>query len=525
MALDDLTVLVVAPTGRDATLLRSELERVGIAASLPNGIAELVGAARAGRCGCLLVAEEALSREAIASLAELLHQQPSWSDLPVLVLTSSGRETPTSQSFEHAWIPLVNVTLLERPIRQKTLLSAVRSALRARQRQYEVRESLLETDRALTALQASEEQSRLILQSTRDCIKLLDLDGKMISMNKEGQERLGILDFELYRGRCWVDMWSGAGREEADRAMRAAKASGEGRFEGEMQTPKGETTWWDVSLTPVMDREQRMTHLLAVSREITTRKKAEQALIQSEKLAAVGRLAASISHEINNPLEAVTNLLYLTGMRPDLPDEAKAYVELAESELARVSQIVGQTLRFHRQSTRPRTMRPEELLEPVLALYQGRLLNAGVGVERKYRDGANLTCYEGDMRQVLNNLVGNAIDAMRSGGRLLIRAQKATDWRTGRVGERITVADTGCGMDAETSKRVFEAFYTTKGLHGTGLGLWISQGIVQKHEGVLLLRSRAQERGGGTVFSVFLPAEISVRVEPGMGAALPLAVA
>lgn len=507
--LGDLRVLVVAPTGRDAALLIGELSRAGMTAIALDGIGDLLRRVRTEICGCMLVAEEALSGSAIGEMAKVLEEQPPWSDIPVLVLTSSGRETAASLGFEQERMSLVNVTLLERPIRPKTLTSAVLAALRARRRQYQVRDSLLETDRALSALQVSEEQNRLMLQSTRDCIQLLDLQGNLLSMNKEGQERLGIADFEGVRGTCWVDLWTGDRPEEADRAVQAAKSTGEGRFEGQFLTPKGEVTWWDVSLTLVIDREQRVRHLLAVAREVTSRKRAEQALIQSEKLAAVGRLAASISHEINNPLEAVTNLLYLTALQPDLPAEAKSYVAMAESELARVSQIVGQTLRFHRQSTRPRAICPEELLEPVLALYQGRLGNAGISVERRYRNGGRVTCSEGDIRQVLNNLVGNAIDAMKNGGRLLIRGQSATDWKTGRAGERITVADTGYGMDATTKMRVFEAFYTTKGIHGTGLGLWISHGIVQKHEGVLRLRSRGQEHGGGTMFCLFLPAELS----------------
>jgi signal transduction histidine kinase len=249
--------------------------------------------------------------------------------------------------------------------------------------------------------------------------------------------------------------------------------------------------------------------------DLDDRKRAEAALVQSEKLAAVGRLAASISHEINNPLEAVTNLLYLIRQEDRMPEQAMTYLLLAERELARVSQIAGQTLRFHRQATKPREITPEELIESVVALYQGRLINANIKMVHQHRGAGAVTCYEGDIRQVLNNLVGNAIDSMRTGGKLILRTHKATLRRPQLHGGepvpgiRITVADTGYGMSAETRARIFEAFYTTKGIHGTGLGLWISHGIVEKHHGRLDVRSSNRPGSSGTVFSIFLPAEVA----------------
>ena len=240
------------------------------------------------------------------------------------------------------------------------------------------------------------------------------------------------------------------------------------------------------------------------------RHRAEAALIQSEKLAAVGRLAASISHEINNPLESVTNLLYLIRQEDHLPERAMTYLGLAERELARVSQIAGQTLRFQRQSSEPTSVTPIDLLDSVVALYQGRLINARIKLDFDHHAAAPITCYEGDIRQVLNNLVGNAIDAMRSGGRLRIRTLDCRCWRTGRPGIRITIADTGSGMSPDVLAHIFEAFYTTKGLSGTGLGLWISHGIVHKHTGALLVRSCNHGPHTGTVFSLFLPRELQL---------------
>ena len=238
--------------------------------------------------------------------------------------------------------------------------------------------------------------------------------------------------------------------------------------------------------------------------DLSSQKKAESALVQSEKLAAVGRLAASISHEINNPLEAVTNLLYLARISPETPESVQTLLKTADQELQRVSQIAAQTLRFHRQATKARSIHLEELLDPTLTLYKGRLMNAQITVELEHRGAAPITCFEGDIRQVLNNLIGNAIDSMRSGGRLVIRTSKAWIHKEQQPAVRISIADTGHGMSREVMRNIYEPFYTTKGINGSGLGLWISRGIVEKHSGRLRVRSRLGEPSG-TVFSLFLP--------------------
>jgi PAS domain S-box-containing protein len=275
-------------------------------------------------------------------------------------------------------------------------------------------------------------------------------------------------------------------------------------LEGELISHPGEHRYWTVNYFPVHAPDGSVQAISAASLEITQQKKAEHALIQSEKLAAVGRLASSISHEINNPLESVTNLLYLIATDAELPASMKAYVELAQAEVARVSQIATQTLRFHRQTMRPTWVTAAQLLDPVLNLYHGRLMNSGIDVERELATESRVLCLENEIRQVLSNLIANAIDAMRTGGRLLLRSHHAVDG-AGRRGLRISVADTGLGMTAAVQRRIFEPFFTTKDLNGTGLGLWISTEIVERHHGRLTVRSRAGEPIHGTVFSLFLP--------------------
>jgi PAS domain S-box-containing protein len=270
-------------------------------------------------------------------------------------------------------------------------------------------------------------------------------------------------------------------------------------LEGELAARPGEMRAWRVSYSPIFNEDGSVRAISTASIEITNQKKSEQALIQSEKLAAVGRLASSISHEINNPLEAITNLLYLIQMEDSLPELLRGYVNMAQSELSRVSQIATQTLRFHRQAVAPTPVTAEQLVGAVVRLYTGRLANSNIRVDSRYDTGIEILCFENDIRQVLNNLIANAIDAMRTGGRLIIRAHRAAN------GVRITIADTGHGMSAKVQSRIFEPFFTTKNLNGTGLGLWISSGIVERHEGSLRLRSSEDPAHHGTVFTLYLP--------------------
>lgn len=266
-----------------------------------------------------------------------------------------------------------------------------------------------------------------------------------------------------------------------------------------------------VSYIPDFDEHGAVRGVIVQGEDITARKHSEKALLQSEKLAAVGRLAASIAHEINNPLESVTNLLYLAGHSREM-GQIHEYLAIAERELRRVSVISSQTLRFYRQATRPRAVTSDDLFESVLSIYQGRLINSGIQLQQDRSTTMAVECFDGEIRQVLTNLVGNAIDAMHpDGGRLVLRSAVSTQVKTGRKGLRITVADTGCGMPQHVRERLFEAFYTTKGIGGTGLGLWVSREIVERHQGALQVRSSQRPEHHGTVFSVFLPFDAVAR--------------
>ncbi len=276
----------------------------------------------------------------------------------------------------------------------------------------------------------------------------------------------------------------------------------------------GTLFWNELSLSPIHNRDGKLTHFVGIQNDVTARMEFEAALRESEKLAAVGRLAASIAHEINNPLEAVTNLLYLARNSTE-PGEIKHFLDLADTELRRAALITSQSLRFYKQSTKPAAVQPTALLDSVLDLYNGKIENVEVTVELRRgttNPADSIVCLESEVRQVLSNLVRNAIDAMKGREgvrRLLLRTRKATDWRTGARGTTITIADTGSGISPQTMKRLFTAFFTTKGAAGTGLGLWVSSEIIHRHEGRLLVRSRQGDKASWTVFQLFLPSQPS----------------
>jgi signal transduction histidine kinase len=374
----DLRVLVMTPTGRDSSLICQLLDRVNIPCQSCASWEGMLKEIRAG-AGAVILAEEVLTPNVVETISALINDQPPWSDFPLLLLTVAGAVSTSSLRRLEMQKPLGNVLLLERPIRPETLVSTVRSALRARRRQYQIREQL---------------------------------------------------------------------------------------------------------------HQQQQS---------------EEALRKSEKLAVAGRMAASIAHEINNPLESITNLVYLCSTSERL-SEIKNYLATAQQELQRVSAITAHTLRFYREPSGPGPVDVNEVLDSVLTLFCSRLNYANVVIQRECETVPTIIGLLGELRQLFANLVGNALDAMRGGGTLTVRVRRAAEWRDGcRAGVRVVIADTGQGISADKKTKIFEPFFTTKGQTGTGLGLWISSEIIQKHHGTVRVKSRVQPQKSGTVFSIFLP--------------------
>lgn len=349
---------------------------------------------------------------------------------------------------------------------------------------------------------------KAIYSASLEYIGLVTPDGILLDCNRAlleftGSNRAGVVG-KPFAETPWFSGTPGA-PELIRNAIAYANRGEVFRSELTLRRPDGEAVVFDFLLTPVRDDTGGIGFLVPEGRDITEEKRTESALLQSEKLASVGRLASSIAHEINNPLESVMNLIYLARHAP--PAESERYLDLADQEIRRVSLIANQTLRFHKQAAKPQAVTAADLFSTVMSIYEGRLRNAHVKVEKRFSTDGSVMCYPGDVRQVLNNLVANALEAMPFGGRLLIRGRAGRDWKTGRPGLVMTIADNGAGIPPEVRKRIFDAFFTTKGTAGNGLGLWVCEEIVQRHQGKLRVRSTQRPKRKGTTFALFLPFE------------------
>src|SRR5271170_180361 len=250
-------------------------------------------------------------------------------------------------------------------------------------------------------------------------------------------------------------------------------------------------------------REQRDSEKHGrVQRELD---RAADVLRENQKILTLGRLAASIAHEINNPLESIMNLLYLMEIDSS-PEKSVEYLKMAQRELNRVVQISKQTLTFSRETSAPIRLQLAELIEEVLVLFGRRIADKSLRIVRQYESSATVTAFPGEMRQVLSNLIANSIEAVEMNGTVVLRIRDARKWSDRGVrGLRFSVADNGWGISPETRKRLGEPFFTTKGHAGTGLGLWVTRSILSRYGGSLQVHSSNSKERHGTVFSMFLP--------------------
>lgn len=354
----------------------------------------------------------------------------------------------------------------------------------------------------LRARREHEEVAEIVRRSA-DGIMRFDAEGKIESWNNGAQQMLGYTA-EVALGQSLSSLFPAESRAGIAHSLDQLRLGIEVNRDDCALHQIGKLVDVSVSLSPHMEAPGTLVGFSAIFRDTTDRKRAEKALLQSEKLASVGRLASSIAHEINNPLEAVTNLLYILAGRVE-DEETRQFVATAQEELARVSQIATHTLRFHKQSSNRTEVDLQALAESIFSLYRARLDNSEVVAIADCRGAARLVCYEGELRQILVNLVGNAYDALRRGGKLTLRAHASRDWKSGLQGVRILVADNGTGMTEETLQHLFEPFFSTKGIGGTGLGLWITKDLVTKNGGTIVARSTSRAGQSGSVFSLFFP--------------------
>jgi PAS domain S-box-containing protein len=365
--------------------------------------------------------------------------------------------------------------------------------------------------RDITREKKSEEaalQLAAIVESSDDAIVSKDLNGIIRSWNKGAERIFGYRAEEIIGQPITRIIPEELQAEEVQIIGKIKAGERIDHFQTQRLTKNGDRVEISLTISPVKDPAGRIIGAAKIARDITQQKKLESALHTSEKLASVGRLAATVAHEINNPLEAITNYIYLARQHPDLSEKLKRYLDSADRELARVSHIAQQTLGFYRDNSKPVPLVISEVIEDVLAIYERKFAYKGLFVERDVAPDLVANTLQGELKQILSNLVSNAIDACDEGGKIFIRARSSRNYRSDRSGIRITIADNGVGISAQDMAKIFTPFFSTKKEVGTGLGLWITKDLLEKKGGHIRFRS-SQSGQSGTVTSIFLPMTVS----------------
>jgi PAS domain S-box-containing protein len=487
-----LRVLLVEDSADDALLVERHLHRAGYRTSTLR--VETAGEMREALLDPqgwdVVLADYHLPHFSAPEALRLLKE--SGLDLPFIMMSGAVDEETAVAAMRagaHDYIAKQNLTRLV-------------PAIERERQEWEARRQRRDAERAL---RSSEERFHRLIDAMPLALLIIDSSGHIIYANSGIERLLGYSQAEIETGTLTLGRLFGSGNSNESLLKRWARGNGE-PLELECRTSTVENMPVLVGAAR-LNRESAPEHrqFVAFLADLTEQKRSRELFHRTEKLAAAGRIAASIAHEINNPLEAVTNCMYLMS-QAEMDGTARKFLQLAERELDRVVHITTQTLRFYRQSTRPVETDVHELFETVIALYEARLRSNSITVIRRFGDIPPVVVFDGEVRQVLANLVGNAIDAMlpQQGGRLMLCTRPARNWSTGREGIAITVADTGSGMDVQTARRAFEPFFSTKDNTGTGLGLWVSLEILQKHQGSIRLRTRTGQNSG-TVFRIFLP--------------------
>jgi len=357
--------------------------------------------------------------------------------------------------------------------------------------------------RAETLADEIRQQLAAIVTSSEDAIMSFTVDGFVTSWNSGAENLYGYSAAEII-GRPLSVLVPTERMGELERNLdRLNREERIGSYQTEQVDRKGARVPVLLSVSPLRNEMGKLVGASAIARDISAQKRTEQALRRNERLATAGRLTAAIAHEIKNPLEALTNLVYLARHDANGRDE---YLRLAEQEIGRLDSIAQQALGFVREGASPEPLDAGKILDEVAQLYARKLQVNHIAVDKRCGDDLEINGFPGELRQLFSNLILNAMDAMRGGGRLRLRVARTHEWSASqRTGVRVTVADTGDGIGAKDLPHIFEPFYTTKKDQGTGLGLWLAYGIVQKHGGSMRVMSSTAQGRSGTVFSVFLP--------------------
>ncbi len=495
-------ILLVEDSIDDALLLRRHLTKAGFAPDVHRvETAEKMIAALHEPWDCIL-ADYNLPQFSAPEALKVL--QSTGEDIPFIMMSGAVSEETAVAAMRagaHDYISKENLARLGPALERELTEAGSRKLKRA----------------AEQALRSSEERFHRLVEASPLALLILDMQGRVTFSNRGASRLLGHARLKGEVGGLQIaDVFAAGDFGELDEGSdphRHVAAGIHSRVDGEHdETWEALCCHADGSRIPVLigaavlnpeaPFEDRLLAVYFV--DLSEQKRGEEVLRRTEKLAAAGRLAASIAHEINNPLEAITNCLYLLE-QSGLDMDARTYLGMAQRELDRVTHITTQTLRFYRQSTKPIATDLPELIQSVLVLYEARIRDHGVEVACDFGNTPQLLAFDGEIRQVLANLVGNAIDAMigKQGARgLLLRTRAGHVWPGGEPGVAIVVVDQGTGIPGSVLRRIFEPFFSTKGITGTGLGLWVSHEIVEKHGGSLRVRTR---EGVGTAFRITLP--------------------
>lgn len=392
------------------------------------------------------------------------------------------------------------------------LLTLTRSELRSLTENYE-RHLQAEADQT-QQLQESREFFRITLNSLADGVVTTDARERVTYINPIGLRLTAWANAAEVRGRPVHEvlrLLDENSRTEVQKPLEIVQRDEEG-----IATPQellmvdrtGAEFPVELTAAPIMNEASGLLGTMIVFRDISQRRQTEQTLRASERLNQAGRLSATIAHEIRNPLDTVANLIYLLQHDSNSGTMSRQYLEMASEELSRITQITAQLLTFHREARHPVEVSLTDVLHSVLTLFAPQIRKGNITVEKRFQTDAAIRGFPGELRQVFSNLVGNAIDAMPHGGRLILSVREGIrSDDPARKGIRTTIIDSGQGIPVGVKRNLFAPFYTTKGEKGTGLGLWVSRGIVEKHEGTIHVISSLREGRTGTAFSVFLPFE------------------
>lgn len=436
-------------------------------------------------------------------LADVIRQHPRFQKTAIIFISGVHlTDSDKIQGYRSGAVDYISVPVVPEVLRAKI---GVFADLHRKTRMLEALNNELEKRviERTEELRRREEQVRMradLLELASEAIIVRDLDGAIQFWNSGAEHLYG---------------WS---REEAlGKEMHALLHTVFPVSISEVETTLSERKMWHgnlmqkkkdgsdviVACTKTMNHEGNA--VLEVIRDVTAQLKAEEALRETEKLAAMGRVAGIIAHEINNPLAAITNIFFLLRNHPSLDEDARHCAALAEQELQRVAHITRQTLSFYRESKTPIAVTLTEILDDVVGLQERQIHSNHIHLVKRYLAPGMIHGFPVELRQVFLNLVSNAIQAMQTAGNLRITVREGCDWSLRRRGVIVSVIDTGVGIKPQDSRKLFEPFFSTKSTKGTGLGLWISKGIVQKYEGRISFRSLRTSNGCTTCFRVFLP--------------------